>query len=275
MSVRVVYSDLDGTMVGPGGCFFRSLASVTLEPAKALADLLDAGIALVLVSGRTRVQLVEAARIFGAEGFIGELGSVIGWDHGREHEVLPGAMPASYGDRTPAEVIEALGVPEALFARYPGRLEHHAPWHVGHEGDVMLRGKIDLTDAERWLTAQGLDWLRVHDNGVLPERRPTTLDAAAIPAHVYHLMPDGLSKGHAVARDLERRGLSAQDAVAIGDSVSDLAMAPHVGRFFLTANGLRHPDMAGWTAADPNIVVCDEAVGLGWTQAVRWALDQP
>lgn len=273
MTVQVVYSDLDGTMVGPGGSFFRSMSGLTLEPAKALVDLLSAGVALVLVSGRTRVQLVEACRVFGADGFIAELGSVIGWDHGRSHEVLPGAMPASYDGHAPAAVIEEAGVPAALFARYPGLLEYHSPWHVGHEGDVMLRGRVPVADAEAFLAGLGFPWLRLHDNGVLPERRPTTLSPSAVPAHVYHLMPDGLSKGSAVARDLERRGLGAADAIAIGDSVSDLTMAPSVSRLFLTANGLRHPELQAWADARDNVTVCAEAVGLGWVQAVRWALE--
>jgi hydroxymethylpyrimidine pyrophosphatase-like HAD family hydrolase len=66
-----MYSDLDGTMVGPGGCFVRdSAGTLTMEPTRALIELLDAGIELVLVSGRTRAQLQEDRRIFGAEGFI-------------------------------------------------------------------------------------------------------------------------------------------------------------------------------------------------------------
>jgi hydroxymethylpyrimidine pyrophosphatase-like HAD family hydrolase len=272
VSVRVVYSDLDGTMVGPAGCFFRTLDGFSLEPARALVDLHEAGVALVLVSGRTRLQLIEACRIFGADGFIGELGSLIGWDNGRSHEVLAGAMPAAHDGRTPAEVIEAQGLPAALFARYPGRLEYHSPWHTGHEGDVMLRGRVPVDEVEAFLAGEGFGWLRLHDNGVLPERRPTTLSPEVVPAHVYHLMPDGLSKGLAVARDLARRGLSPAEAIAIGDSASDLTMAEQVSRFFLTANGLRHPDMQSWVDSHGNVTVCEGAVGLGWVEAVRWAL---
>ena len=272
MAARIVYSDLDGTMVGPGGCFFLSEDKrLVLDPAQALVDLLAAGVTLVLVSGRTRPQLVEACRIFGADGYIGELGSVIGWDQGREHEVLRGAMPAPYVG-TPAQVVEASGVVPRLFDRYRGRLEYHSPWHVGHEGDVMLRGLIDVADAEAWLAAEGFAWLRISDNGVLPPRRPTRLDPVAIPAHVYHLMPGGLSKGLAVQRDLQRRGLPRDAAVAIGDSASDLTMAPYVDRLWLTANGARHEHMSELLAAHDNVVICEEAVGLGWAHAVRDAL---
>lgn len=272
MSARVLYSDLDGTMVGPAGCFFRAEdRSPTLEPARALVDLHAAGVTLVLVSGRTRSQLVEACRIFGADGYVGELGSVLGWDSARRHEVLRGAMPEGLAG-TPAAALHRLGVVDALFARYPGRLEYHAPWHADHEGDVMLRGRVDPAEVQGWLAGQGYGWLRLRDNGVLPPRRSSTLAAEALPAHVYHLMPAGLSKGSALARDLARRGLDGSDAVAVGDSLSDLTMAAHVGRMHLTANGLRHAGLAAAATAYDNVAVTAAPVGLGWVQAVRAAL---
>jgi hydroxymethylpyrimidine pyrophosphatase-like HAD family hydrolase len=99
-----------------------------------------------------------------------------------------------------------------------------------------------------------------------------TLAAEALPPRVYHLMPRGISKGAAIAWDLERRGLAPEDAVAIGDSVSDLEMAPAVGRLWITANGARVDGMAGLLAAVPNVTVTDAPMGEGWAQAVRASL---
>jgi hypothetical protein len=272
MGIRVVYSDLDGTMVGPGGSFFRTEdGGLTLAPANALVELHEAGIALVLVSGRTRPQLVEAGRIFDADGFIAELGAVIGWEAGRRSRVLTGQMPPTYAG-TPVEVIGGLGLVARLLDRYAGRLEYHSPWHEGHEVDVMLRGRIDVAEAQSWLAGQGLGWLRLRDNGVLPAGRPTTLDPVAVPAHVYHLMPAGLSKGRAVAQDRARRGIAVADAAGIGDSASDLDMAPHVGTLWLTANGARHEHMRRRVAELGNVRVSSAAFGLGWAEAVCWAV---
>lgn len=250
----ILYSDLDGTMVGPAGCFFRAAdRSVTLEPARALADLLRAGGTLVLVSGRTRAQLQEAALIFGADGFVAELGALVGWDRGRSVQPMPGQGPPA----SPRLV-------EALLAAFAGRLELHDPWHVGHEVDVLLRGNVPPQEVTALLAAHGEAHLELRDNGVLPPGRPTGLRVPG-PVHVYHLLPRGVSKGAAVAWDLARRGLDAADAVAVGDSASDLAMAPHVGRFFLVANGAPHirGELPG------NATVAAGALGLGWAQAVR------
>jgi len=273
VAVTIVYSDLDGTMVGPRGSFWLDAdRKLTDEPSKALLALHRAGIALVLVSGRTRAQLVEAGRIFGADGFIAELGSVVVWSGWREHRVLPGEMPAAFDGQVPFEVMAQLGIPDELFARYPGRLEWHAPWHQGHEVDAMLRGAVDVVEVEAWLAAQGWGWLTLRDNGTLPIGRSTGLSLQGLPAHVYHLMPRGVSKGLAVAWDLQRRGLTAGQAIAIGDSISDLEMADSVSDLWLTANGLVNPEVVAQAAARANVLLCDEAVGLGWAQAIRTIL---
>lgn len=275
---RIVYSDLDGTMVGPGGNFFAAMdRTPTDAPARALLDLHRAGVPLVLVSGRTRDQLVEAAGIFGADGFVAELGALVGWNGYRDSAVLTGAMPASYGDRLPLRVMVDAGLPEKLFALWPGRLQWHAPWHATHESDAMLRGRVDVAEVEAWLAGQGFGWLRMRDNGVLSWRKGFPgLDEDVLPPHVYHLMPDGLSKGAAVAWDLVRRGIDPADAVAIGDSASDLAMAPEVGTMFVVSNGTHSPAvpplLEELRAAGHDVRVTAGEVGLGWAEAVHACL---
>ncbi|SNQ49562.1 conserved hypothetical protein [Frankia canadensis] len=263
MSIRVVYTDLDGTMVGPKGCFFRAEGgAITLEPARALTELHAAGIALVLVSGRTRPQLVEAAQIFGADGFIGELGAIVGWNDGLDSELLRGAMPPEY-DQVPTELLDR------LIERHPGRLELHTPWHAGREVDVMLRGRIDVPEVDGWLAESGFSWLSMRDNGLISPAHMPHLGGSP---HVYHLVPDGVGKGDAVAHDLKRRGIAPAEAIAIGDSASDLEMAAHVGRMHLVANALRHPHISEHLARYDNITVESGPVGAGWASAVRTAL---
>ncbi|MDQ1674293.1 MAG: phosphoglycolate phosphatase [Frankiaceae bacterium] len=277
VTVRIVYSDLDGTMVGPRGCFFRAEGgAVDLEPARALADLLAAGIPLVLVSGRTKAQLIEACGIFGADGYIAELGALLGWraNLSSSHDVsragtqlIRGAMPEQL-DAVPDDLVER------LLTRFAGRLEFHSPWHLGHEIDVMLRGQVDVEEAEAWLADEGFGWLRCRDNGVLPSTSESlaasALEISAL--HVYHLVPEGIGKGVAVAEDLVRRGIDPADALAIGDSASDLEMARVVGHFSLVENGARPPHMAALVAAHTNVRVEQGSHGAGWAAAVRRAL---
>jgi hydroxymethylpyrimidine pyrophosphatase-like HAD family hydrolase len=262
-------------MVGPRGSFFHAEGPavstdpfrpgppvLTLEAAHALVDLHAAGITLVLVSGRTRPQLVEAAAIFHADGFIGELGAIVAWDDGRHSTILRGAMPERY-TQVPEDLLHE------LIAANPGKLELHTPWHTGRELDVMIRGKVDVPATDAWLRDAGFGWLSLRDNGLIaPHLMP---HLGAIP-HVYHLVPDGVGKGEAVAWDLARRGVDPADAIAIGDSASDLTMARSVGRMHLVANALRHPDLPGLLPSHDNVVVEKEPLTVGWASAIRTAL---
>ncbi len=276
MAARIVYTDLDGTMVGPRGSFFHTAGrELTDSPALALLDLHRTGIPLVLVSGRTHAQLQEAGRVFGVDGSIAELGSVVSWDAGRSTQLLTGELPERYTGRTPMDVLVELGVVEALVAEHAGRLEWHAPWHATHSADALLRGWVDTDAVDAWLAGQGWGWLTVKDNGRVPRTRRMTLTdhpGHGCDPHVYHLLPRGIDKGAAIAWDLARRGIDSRDAVAVGDSVSDLEMAAAVGRLWITANGAAVPGMAERIAALPNVGRTDAPMGEGWAQAVRAAL---
>lgn len=273
MSARIVYSDLDGTMVGPRGSFWHTEErEVTTKPAAALAELHRAGIPLVLVSGRTHLQVVEAARIFAADGGIAELGAVVSWKSGREVRLLPGALPGAYAGRTPMSVMSELDLVEKLLAELPGRLEWHDPWHADHTADALLRGRVDPLAVDARLAELGAGWLTLKDNGAIPETTRMTLSPEGRPPRVYHLMPRAISKGAAIAWDLERRGIDPEDAVAIGDSLSDLEMATAVGRLWITANGAVVDGMAGRLATMPTVSVTAGAMGEGWAEAVLAAL---
>jgi hydroxymethylpyrimidine pyrophosphatase-like HAD family hydrolase len=270
---RIIYTDLDGTMVGPRGSFWHTATrEPTHSPAAALTEVHRAGVPLVLVSGRTHVQLLEAARIFGADGVIAELGSLVSWSGGRKTHLLTGELPAQHAGRPPVAVMAELQIVDALLAEHPGRLEWHDPWHADHTADALLRGRVDPLAVDAWLAERGAGWLTLKDNGAIPATSRMTLADDPLPPRVYHLMPRGISKGAAIAWDLERRGLSPADAVAIGDSVSDLEMAPAVGQLWVTANGAAVDGMAELLAAVPNAVVTDGAMGEGWAQAVLASL---
>src|SRR3954462_7083495 len=262
-------------MVGPRGSLWHTPErSLTATPAEALLALHRAGVPLVLVSGRTHAQLIEAARIFAADGAISELGSLVSWSGGRETHLLPGDLPAEYAGRTPMSVMAELGVVEELMARHTGRLEWHAPWHATPSADALLRGRVDPLAVDAWLAERGWGWLTMNDNGAVPATPRMTLAEDALPPHVYHLMPRGISRGAAISGALARRGLTPADAVAVGDSVSDLEMAPAVGRLWITANGAAVHGMAGRLAAVPNVAVTDAPMGNGWAQAVLASLRQ-
>ena len=105
------------------------------------------------------------------------------------------------------------------------------------------------------------------DNGIIRNRG--ALDCDGEP-HAYHLVPRGVTKSGAIAADLEARGLGPEDAVAIGDSASDLEMASAVGTLVLVANALDSPGVLGAleTSAFDNVVRTRGRRGDGWVELI-------
>ena len=79
--LRCVYTDLDGTLLGPGASLFRDAdGGFTLLPARALEACHRAGVEVVIKSGRRRAQVMEDAElatgieVFNLEGAGGTVG---------------------------------------------------------------------------------------------------------------------------------------------------------------------------------------------------------
>jgi phosphoglycolate phosphatase len=232
VAVRVVYTDLDGTLLGPGASLFAAeRGGITLRAAEAVADLGRRGVALVPMSGRTLEGVREAARLLGATDFIAELGGLTCYDLGQEVVHNHGAHR---GPGTPFEAMARSGAAGLLLEAFPGRIEPHAPWAFsGRECSMLFRGHVDLEEARAALAGGGHEWLDLHDNGVI-RRSFRGLDVGEV--HAYHLVPRGVNKASAVAGHLRRRGLDRAEAVAVGDSLSDAEVAAQVGAVYLVAN---------------------------------------
>ena len=209
MPLRCVYTDLDGTLLGPGASLFRDAeGGFTLLPARALEACHRAGVEVVIKSGRRRAQVMEDARLMGQDAYIFELGAGMAID-----DEVVWLTQRRYED------IADSGIPDRLLAERD--LEPHSPWHTGREVSHLFRGRVDLpaVNAE-------LGDLRLVDNGGIADGR-----------RVFHLVPAEVSKANAVAAHMRARGYAPEDVIAVGDSREDADVAEVVGRFFMVANG--------------------------------------
>jgi phosphoglycolate phosphatase len=266
---RCLYLDLDSTLLGRGASMLHDGdGNVTIDGVRAVQACLRAGVEVVLMSGRRRVQVFEDARLLGQQSFIYEAGACTVLD-GEEHWLTGerwniGQRP---GEPTIAEQIERSGAPALLLERYPGRLEYHEPWHVQREVSHLFRGLVDVAEVDRMLAEHGHRDLRLVDNGVVNRRS----DALAELPHVrgYHLVPAGASKAAALALHRRARGYPRSATFAVGDSREDLACATEVDVFWLVANALeRDPSIREAVAAHHNVRVTDAGHGPGVYEAV-------
>ena len=265
-SVEVVYTDLDGTLLGLGGSLLVDAegrpSTVTAE---AVARLNSAGLTVVLTTGRNRIQCTEITRLLSWRGFIAELGCVMVPDRGAAPVYTDGDWPAGLlgPGETPAERIERIGAVRALMSTFPGCLEPHAPYHLNREATVLLRGSLDLGLAREVLGELDVP-VEIVDNGVI---HPIAhgLDGVA-EVHAYHLLPPGVTKAGAIALDLARRGLARERAAAIGDAASDVAMAGSVALGVVVGNALADARVLQAAAGRDNVYAMTRMRGEGWAQ---------
>jgi hypothetical protein len=272
LPVRVIYTDLDGTMVGPLGCFFRdSEFELTLRPARALLSAHARNIDVMLVSGRHKAQLRETARLLGCMNYVAELGTELVYNLGIKVMMNTGGLEVTSG--SVYEAILDTGVVDLLLSKYPRRLEMHAPWSEERDCTPLMRGLVDLDEVRALLHEHGFDKFELVDNGVIPRTSPT-LDVPVTRA--YHLVPRGVSKDQAVRKDQEHRGIPAEATVAVGDAEADMAFSGVSGAFFMVKNGLdNNPHLASVIDETENIFVTEGKMGEGWAEVVETLLSLP
>ena len=237
---RVVYLDLDGTLLGPRGSLFDGDDGGWSDDAgSALRSLAEAGVPVVLVSGRSRARLESVARLIGAAGVLPELGAP---DCG--YATLPGEAIH--------EAISRTGILEELLAREP-RLEEYAAAAWGREASLVLRGAA-APELDAWVRERSGGTLQLADNGRIGPGD----------VHVYHLLPAGASKAASVARDLTERGVEPAACLMIGDSTQDLDIGTTGVVVALVQNGAEaSPDLAArapWVTRGAHAAGVREAV---------------
>jgi hydroxymethylpyrimidine pyrophosphatase-like HAD family hydrolase len=264
VALRCLYTDLDGTLLGKNGNLFGDAdGNFSRSQALMLEACHRAGVEVVIMSGRKEETVRSDSRLIGQTSYIYEAGCAMVID--RERTYLTGEwLPTDEG--TPAERIEASGIPQLLFDRFEPLLEWHEPWHHGRELSLLFRGKVDVEEVNELILAQGDSGrdLRFLDNGAIG--RPM---ADVEVTHAYHLVPGGASKGKAVGAHMRARGYAPEECIAAGDSLEDLGAAEHVSRFFCMANGAAKDPMLREAAAGmDNVTVTDGAMGEGVYEAV-------
>ena len=262
MSLKSVYTDLDGTLLGAGASLFSDHeGGFSMMQARALEACHRAGVEVVIMSGRRRVQVHEDARLIGQNSFIFEAGSAFSI----EGETIMATGDFEHSDGlTLVEQVSERGGPDLLRAHFGDKLEYHEPWHLDREMSHLFRGEVDTAQANRLLEENGHGDLRLLDNGAIRRRMP-----GIEITHVYHLVARGASKASAGAAHSRARGYEREQTIAVGDSLEDLEAANSVGHFFMVANGPERD--AGVKSALPsysNVTVTEGRAGDGFYEAV-------
>ncbi len=241
--ITTIYTDLDGTLLAPGGKLLTNFAGEpSYATAKAIVDLREAGVQIIVVTGRSRFQGNEFIRILDAQAFIGEMGTT-------KQERDAGALDVTYdtGDfeydsskyATPYDAIVGSGADKLLLETYKGKVERNYPRCLNRDVTHAMRGKVDVDEVNRFFKDNGYA-LEFEDNGMLFSPMPNTTLDDTTEIHGYHIVPANTSKAISVRKDMEQRGLSKEETASIGDGHADIKMGNSTGMFVMMRNGLRN-----------------------------------
>jgi Cof subfamily protein (haloacid dehalogenase superfamily) len=253
--IRLVASDLDGTLLLPD-------ETVSQRTRAALAAAREAGITVVLVSGRPPRSLGPIAGRIGVGGIaICANGAVI-WDLDSGTMVDSAPLAGELATRLVHGLRKA--IPGALFAvELEGSFGREAGWS---DGLVAAPPDVLEADALELITGPVTKLLVRHPTMEFPEvaeraRRVAGEDAVVTWAglRLVEISAAGVTKASALERLCRRLGIAADEVVAVGDMPNDLAMLAWAG----TAVAVANADRSVLEAADEVIASnTDDGVAL-------------
>jgi Cof subfamily protein (haloacid dehalogenase superfamily) len=245
MTVRMVASDLDGTLL-------RSDGTVSDRTRAALRDAKAAGLVVAFVTGRPMRWLDEVVDTTGHLGIaVGANGAVI-YDMPTEQVLTAHTLPASVLAELCSELRDALpGVSFGLerldgFAAEP---EYLHDWLINPQADrrgaAMPEPRVAALDE---ILDRPAIKLLVKDKAIPVEQMlETVLAVVGERATVTHsssiglleLAAPGITKATGLAEIAASHGLTAADVIAVGDMPNDIPMLEWAGRSYAVANA--HP----------------------------------
>lgn len=237
MKTRLLAIDLDGTLLSHD----KKISTKSVDAIKAAQD---AGILVVLASGRIRPSMMPFAKTLGLDTgpMISGNGTHVVSSEARElyrlplsHELVQ--MIIDYA--TLSELHLNLYTPDRLF------FLRNTPW-----GD-LYKSRVETVIPEiLGSNTSGLEYLKaiiVSDPKAMPEHRAKILNhigsskvrATESEAEYLEFMDERATKGYAIARLAAALGIEREETAAIGDYLNDLEMLEYVG--LSGAVGNAHP----------------------------------
>ena len=233
LSIRLVASDLDGTLLRTGG-------SISEHTRAVLQRTQAAGIELVLVTGRPVRLVRELARSLALEGVVICANGAVLYDARRDEIIEQFPLTAEVTREVIVRLREALpGVAFAIESGLELRREAAYAQQSHRLGDVQN----EMADALELCALGASKLMALYPRLPLDEFLLRAQELISGLAHVTHagapfieISASGITKAWALARYCERQGISRADVLAFGDMPNDLPMLEWAGYAVAVAN---------------------------------------
>lgn len=265
--LKVIYSDLDGTLLNDRGCIIKDHKSdYYFEAVKLLPQAVEKNWDIVLVSGRNKFQLRYNAQIIGLKNYIAELGAELVYDLGKEVHVTFDSRKVKYELTYGGK--DLIRITELFKKNFPGKIESRMDWSRNRSYNVLFFGEINLEKANKLLKDEGYQGLVMIDNGFSSLME---LELGIEKLHIYNLMPFGVNKASGIKLDKKIRNFDTQNCIALGDSPEDLKMADEVKYFFLMQNALEHKEiLLDELRKHDNVFITNGVMNKGWVEVIGY-----
>jgi Cof subfamily protein (haloacid dehalogenase superfamily) len=252
VTVRLIASDIDGTLL-------RSDGSMSARTRDALAAAEEAGLVVVLCTGRPPRWMGAIAGMTGHRGLAVCANGALVYDLHREEVVETFPIDVEVGRKLAEALRDA--VPGIAFAvERPDRFGHEPAYHAMYEvpddtlvaelEDLLAEPMAKLIARHPDLEADELHE-RIHEAMVdLADLAQATYSGLSI----VEISAAGVSKAFALERLAREHGVAAAEVVAFGDMPNDIPLLTWAGRS--VAMGNAHPDVVA--VADEQTATNDE-----------------
>lgn len=265
--LRVIYTDMDGTLLNDRGCLIRDVNGRFFIDCIKLFEKAEAlNWDIVLVSGRNKLTLKYNAQLMGVKNYIPELGCELVYNLGEKVYVTFDSLNYKYevtrGGKDLVKIIELLK------SEFPGKIDSRIEWSMERSYNALFLGDIDLIRANKLLESNGYGGLVLADNG-FSKLMNLKLDVEHL--RIYNLVPKGVDKSSAIKLDKEIRKLQKNNCIALGDSAEDLKMAKEVHAFFLMKDTVeRDSDILESLKNYNNVFVTGQSMNRGWAEVMEY-----
>ena len=240
--IRLVASDLDGTLLAPDG-------TIAPDTVAALAAAHGAGIRIVVATGRPIRWLDCLDPIRDLQPFVLASNGGVHFDLQRDQTLSERTFDAATVADLTGRIRAAL--PDSVFGLERGDLfgtEPDSPDELVDAPDVLVAPVAELTEHVRPVVKL-IVYSRSHDSGALASAIATVAGPLASVTHSFthdefgmaELSVPGVTKGSALADLCASLRIDARDVAAFGDMPNDVEMLTWAGHGFVTANG--HPEL--------------------------------
>lgn len=236
--IRLVATDLDGTLLGPDGAIPHG--NVT-----AVADAHAAGVAIVIATGRPVRWLHCLEPIAHLRPYVIASNGAVLYDLAAEQVLRHHAFGPDAVTGLTAAIRDRL--PGVLFGLERGDLfglEHGSPSDHAHFPGVLHLDLPELIEAVQPVVKLLVYSREVSCDALASAVEPVVRGRATVTTSLVHdefgmveLSLPGVTKAATLAALAEALGVPAADAVAFGDMPNDRAMLEWAGRGYVMANG--------------------------------------